>query len=63
MTDDMQEWRTHRQPAWLTDSLLRVMITHTLYDIWALRYLHREFVRLGLVGEHVAPLANRAPES
>ena len=43
---------------WLTGSLLTVMIGHTLYDIWALRYLHREFVRLGLVGDEAAPLAN-----
>lgn len=34
---------------WQTGSLLTVMIAHALYDIWALRYLHREFVRLGLV--------------
>ena len=46
---------------WLSGSLLAVMIGHTLYDIWALRYLHREFLRLGLVGEP-APLANPAPE-
>ena len=39
---------------WLTGSLLAVMIGHTLYDIWALRYLHREFVRLGLVGDEPA---------
>lgn len=44
---------------WLTGSLLIVMIGHTLYDIWALRYLHREFVRLGLVGDEPA-LANPA---
>lgn len=48
---------------WLTGSLLAVMIGHALYDIWALRYLHREFVRLGLVGEREQPLANPAPES
>lgn len=34
---------------WQTGSLLTVMIAHALYDIWALRYLHRAFVRLGLV--------------
>lgn len=44
---------------WITESLLAVMIGHTLYDIWALRYLHREFVRLGLVGDEPA-LANHA---
>jgi len=45
---------------WLTDSLLAVMIGHALYDVWALRYLHREFVRLGLVGDpEPGPLANR----
>lgn len=47
---------------WLTGSLLAVMIGHALYDIWALRYLHCEFLRLGLVGEP-APLANGANES
>ena len=45
---------------WQTGSLLLVMIGHALYDVWALRYLLSEFVRLGLVGE---PLANPAPES
>lgn len=45
---------------WLTGSLLIVMIGHALYDIWALRYLHREFVRLGLVGNEAPPLANSA---
>lgn len=34
---------------WLTDSLLAVVIGHVLYDIWALRYLHRSFLRLGLI--------------
>lgn len=43
---------------WLTESLLAVMMGHALYDIWALRYLHCEFVRLGLVGDDPAPLAN-----
>lgn len=33
---------------WLTGSLLAVMIAHALYDVWALRYLHSEFVRLGI---------------
>ena len=33
---------------WLTGSLLAVMIAHALYDVWALRYLHNEFVRLGI---------------
>ena len=47
---------------WLTGSLLAVTIGHALYDIWALRYLHCEFLRLGLVGEP-APLANGANES
>lgn len=48
---------------WLTDSLLAVMIGHVLYDIWALRYLHDSFLRMGLVGEtaEVPPaLANTA---
>lgn len=48
---------------WLTESLFAVMIGHTLYDVWALRYLHREFVRLGLVGAEDAPLANPVGES
>jgi uncharacterized protein len=42
---------------WLTGSLFAVMLAHVLYDIWALRYLHREFVRLGLVAA-TPPLAN-----
>ena len=29
-------------------SLFAVMLAHTLYDIWAVRYLFREFDRLGL---------------
>jgi membrane protease YdiL (CAAX protease family) len=33
---------------WFTGSLLAVMIAHALYDVWALRYLHSEFVRLGI---------------
>lgn len=48
---------------WLTGSLLAVMISHALYDIWALKYLHGEFVRLGLVGEAAAALANSAPSA
>ncbi|MFA9199684.1 MAG: lysostaphin resistance A-like protein [Cypionkella sp.] len=32
---------------WWTGSLLTVVIGHVLYDIWALRVLHRELVRLG----------------
>lgn len=44
---------------WQTGSLLLVMIGHALYDVWALRYLLDEFVRLGLVGE---PLAKPAAE-
>lgn len=47
---------------WATGSLLTVMIGHATYDIWALRYLHQEFLRLGLVGK-APPLANPAPES
>jgi uncharacterized protein len=47
---------------WLTESLLTVMIGHTLYDIWALRYLHREFLRLGLVRAADPSLANPTPE-
>ena len=48
---------------WLTGSLLAVMVGHALYDIWALRYLHREFVRLGLAGDPPPPLANPASRS
>lgn len=47
----------------LTGSLLAVMIGHVLYDIWALRWLHSSFLRLGLVGEAMAAppaLANPA---
>lgn len=46
---------------WLTGSLLAVMVGHALYDVWALRYLHREMRRLGLLenGEPPSPaLAN-----
>jgi membrane protease YdiL (CAAX protease family) len=47
---------------WLTGSLLAAMIGHTLYDIWALKYLHGEFVRLGLLDEKPPPpLANPVP--
>lgn len=35
---------------WLTDSLLAVMIGHAVYDVWALRYLHRALDRLGCLG-------------
>ena len=42
----------------LTGSLLAVMVGHALYDVWALRYLHNEFVRLGLVGGDAPRLAN-----
>lgn len=48
---------------WLTGSLLAVMVGHALYDIWALRYLHREFQRLGLVGGPPPPLAKSASRS
>lgn len=47
---------------WLTESLLAVMIGHALYDIWALRFLHREFLRLGLVADP-SRLANPARRS
>lgn len=33
---------------WMSGSLLAVMIGHAVYDIWALRYLHTQFVKLGL---------------
>jgi uncharacterized protein len=42
---------------WQTGSLLAVMIGHTLYDIWALHYLLREFRRLGLTGQGAPSLA------
>ena len=42
---------------WQTGSLLTVALGHALYDVWALRYLHREVLRLGLAGVE-APLAN-----
>lgn len=48
---------------WLTDSLLAVVIGHVLYDIWALRWLHTEFLRMGLFDDPEpapAPLANAA---
>ena len=32
---------------WWTGSLLTVMIGHALYDVWALRRLHLEFIHLG----------------
>ena len=34
-----------------TGSLFAVMLAHTVYDIWAVRYLFREFDRLGLYDE------------
>lgn len=34
---------------WQTGSLLTVMIAHVLYDIWALRHVHSEMLRLGLI--------------
>lgn len=53
---------------WATGSLLAVMIGHALYDIWALRYLHGEFLRLGIfdifeqddAGAEAAALVNPA---
>lgn len=48
---------------WQTGSLLAVMIGHVLYDIWALRYLHDSFLRLGLLEPEAPPspaLANTA---
>lgn len=44
----------------LTGSLLTVMIGHALYDMWALRHLHNEFLRLGIVGAQPEALANPA---
>ncbi|MXO73836.1 CPBP family intramembrane metalloprotease [Altererythrobacter aerius] len=32
---------------WATGSLVTVMVAHALYDVWALRTLHRELIRLG----------------
>lgn len=48
---------------WFTGSLLAVMIGHALYDVWALKFLHGEFVRLGLVEEAPPPLAKPAPNA
>lgn len=48
---------------WYTDSLLTVMVGHALYDVWALRYLLREFERLGLDRGQAAPLVNPVGES
>ena len=50
----------------LSGSLLAVMIAHALYDVWALRYLHGEFVRLGVFdlveapGLEVSPAAGQS---
>lgn len=46
---------------WQTGSLLVVALGHALYDVWALRYLHSELMRLGLIGNEPAALAN-APD-
>lgn len=48
---------------WQTGSLIAAMVGHALYDIWALRYLHREMHRLNLFDQpepepEPAPLAN-----
>lgn len=43
-----------------TGSLLIVALGHALYDVWALHYLHREMVRLGMVGAPAPPLVNAA---
>ena len=49
---------------WLTGSLLTVMVGHVIYDIFALRWLHRSFLRLGVFDDPEAsapaPLANPA---
>lgn len=45
---------------WQTGSLLVVAVGHTVYDVWALRYLHGELLRLGLIGADPLPLANPA---
>lgn len=45
---------------WWTGSLLIVAIGHAIYDVWALRYLQSELLRLGLIGSDVPPLANHA---
>lgn len=47
-----------------TGSLLAVIIGHALYDIWALRYLHSQFLRLGLLdsAETQPALANTSPD-
>lgn len=48
---------------WLTDSLLIVALGHAVYDVWALRYLHSELLRLRLIGEDAPRLANPVSES
>ena len=49
---------------WLTGSLLTVMVGHVIYDIFALRWLQRSFVRLAVFDDPgvpaPAPLANPA---
>lgn len=45
---------------WWTGSLLIVALGHAVYDVWALRYLHSELLRLGLIGADAPPLANAA---
>ena len=46
---------------WLTGSLLTVMVGHVLYDIFALRWLHRSFLRLGFSTIPKRPLRLRWP--
>lgn len=40
---------------WWTGSLLTVMIGHAVYDVWALRVLHRELARLGYLDDPEDP--------
>ena len=40
---------------WWTGSLLTVMIGHAVYDVWALRVLHRELGRLGYLDDPDTP--------
>ncbi len=48
---------------WWTGSFLIVAVGHAVYDVWALRYLQGELVRLDLIGAPALPLANPADAS
>ena len=46
---------------WWTGSLLTVMIGHAVYDVWALRMLHSELLRLGYFDPESTPAAGATP--